>query len=178
MKLPILVSFLLAACAGSVSPAPTQTAATDQPRIVSELRQVPSEKLPTAVSAAEVVQQYLDGTSSGDLDAVAELMIVRSAMFESGSNEGTWEHYRAHHLGPEIKAIKTFAITPGEKTTSMSADGTLAVVTLAMEYDIELLSERKIESRAVATFALQLVNGEYKIEHVHWSSRPRSSKAH
>ncbi len=133
-----------------------------------------SQKLPT-IGPAQAVQLYLDATSSGDLDKVATLMLDASKIFESGSDEGTWDHYRSHHLGPELKAIATFAIRPGEKNTSTSADASLALVTLSMEYDIDLVSKRRIESRAVATFSLQLVDGEYKISHVHWSSRPRAS---
>lgn len=131
-----------------------------------------------AADPAEVARAYLDATAALDLDRAAELVDERAVVFESGGNEGTWSEYRSHHLGPELAEIAAFEIRPGELATRRSADGTLALVTVPIEYDITLKDGRRIESTGTVTFALGLAGGRYRIDHVHWSSRKRQAAHH
>lgn len=130
-------------------------------------------------SPAEVVAAYLEATAAGDLGRAAALVLDESVVFESGGNEGTWSHYREHHLGPEVAQFAAFEIRPGKMATTTSRDGSLALVTLPLEYDITLEGDgRRIESAGTATFSLSLTDGRYRIAHVHWSSRPRRGASH
>lgn len=122
------------------------------------------------------MRTYLEATAAGDLDRAEALVQAQSTVFESGGNEGTWSHYREHHLGPEIKMFKNFALRPGEMTTTTSGDGTVAIVVLPLEYDITLTDGRHIESVGTSTFGLVRVGDGYLIQHVHWSSRRKQNK--
>ena len=126
------------------------------------------------LAAAEpitVAMAYLDAMEAGDLDAAEKLFHPQSSVFEGGSQEGSWENYREHHLGPEIDAVKQFAITRGEAVSGQSDDGSLAFVAIPIEYSIELESGDKFDSRGTVTFILSKVDGVHKIRHLHWSSR-------
>jgi len=150
----------------------------------------PSERVATACpepvrastvtgSPAETVAAYLEATAAGDLDRAATLVVDESVVFESGGDEGTWSHYREHHLGPEVEQFAAFEIRPGEMRTTTSHDGTLAIDTLPLEYDITLKGDgRRIESAGTATFSLVPADGRYRIAHVHWSSRRRGGPSH
>lgn len=130
-------------------------------------------------SPAETVAAYLEANAARDLDRAATLVLDESLVFESGGNEGTWTHYRDHHLGPELTQFSAFEIRPGEMATTTSRDGSLALVTLPLEYDITLAGDgRRVESTGTATFSLTLTDGRYRIAHVHWSSRPRRGPSH
>ena len=114
---------------------------------------------------------YFAAIQASDLDAAGALFAGESSIFETGGVEGTWQHYREHHLGPEVDGIADFVITLRDPEVTASADATLAVITWPIEYTISLKDERTIRSRGTVTFVLVQENGAYKIRHLHWSSR-------
>ncbi len=121
--------------------------------------------------ALKVPGAYLDAMETGDLDAAGRLFAPESSVFESGGQEGTWAHYREHHLGPEIAEIESFKVIRGTPEIEYSGDHTMAFVAWPIEYEIALKDERLIESRGPVTFVLTGEPGKYKIRHLHWSSR-------
>lgn len=92
-------------------------------------------------------------------------------MFESGGREGDWAIYREHHLGPESSEIKTFKISRGEPETGASKDSTMAFVAWPIEYRIDLNGGKVVESRGTVTFLLVKEMRQYRIRHLHGSSR-------
>ena len=123
--------------------------------------------------ALKVPGAYLDAMEAGDLDAAGRLFAPESSVFESGGQEGTWAHYREHHLGPEIGQIESFKVVRGTPEVATSRQGTMAFVAWPIEYEIVLKDERLIESRGTVTFVLTGEPGNYKIRHLHWSSRKK-----
>ena len=121
---------------------------------------------PTEVAAA-----YLDAMESGDLDAAETLFAPQSSIFESGGQEGDWRHYREHHIGPELSAIKSFSISKDEPEVEESQDGSMAFVAWPIKYRIALEDERVIESIGTVTFVLVRGADGLRIRHLHWSSR-------
>jgi hypothetical protein len=121
--------------------------------------------------ALKVPGAYLDAMETGDLDAAGRLFASESSVFESGGQEGTWAHYREHHLGPEIGQIESFQVIRGTPEVETSGDRTMALVAWPIEYKIALKDERLIESRGTVTFVLTGEPGKYRIRHLHWSSR-------
>ena len=119
----------------------------------------------------QVASAYLDAMESGDLDAAEALFASQSSVFESGREEGTWQHYREHHIGPELAEFESFTITRGESEGHMSQDGSMAFVARPIEYRIQLHDGRTIESKGVVSFVMELEGTEYRIRHLHWSSR-------
>ncbi len=123
------------------------------------------------VQPQDVAAAYFAALQAPDLDAAGALFAGESSIFETGGVEGTWQHYREHHLGPEVDAIAAFTIRPKEPEVTTSEDATLAVVTWPIEYTISLKDKRTIESRGTVTFVLVRVESSYSIRHLHWSSR-------
>ena len=83
---------------------------------------------PTAVAAA-----YLESMEASDLDRAGALFAKESSVFESGGVEGTWEHYREHHIGAELEEIASFTIAKGDASAEESADGSMAFVAWPIE---------------------------------------------
>ena len=130
----------------------------------------------TPVQPREVSAAYLAAIQARDLDAAGALFTRDSTIFETGGEEGTWQHYRDHHLGPEIDGIAAFSIdSKKDPEVTTSRDGTLAVVTWPIEYTISLKDERTIESRGTVTFVLARDEETYRIRHLHWSSRRKAA---
>ncbi len=118
-----------------------------------------------------VAEAYFDATTASDLDAAGKLFARESSVYESGGVEGTWQHYRDHHLGPEIDAVQSFSLTKHEPEVVKSNDGSLAFVAWPIEYRIALKDKRVIDSKGTVTFLLVTEDGAYKIRQLHWSSR-------
>ena len=126
-----------------------------------------------ASSPQAVAVAYLSALEAKDLDAAGALFAAESSIFEGGGEEGSWQRYREHHLGPEIGEVKTFRITRGTPEQLLSADGSMAFVTMPMEYRIELADGTEVDSKGAATFVLVRENDGYHIRHLHWSSRKK-----
>ena len=132
---------------------------------------VTAEQVHADASPTDVARDYFAAMDAGKLDDAEALFAEQSSIFETGGTEGTWEHYREHHIGPELSAIETFKTTLGDPEEERSADGSMAFVAWPIQYRIELKDERVIESKGTVTFVLVEENEKYRIRHVHWSSR-------
>ncbi len=128
---------------------------------------------PHATDPVAVVTAYLEATAGGDLDAAARWVADDSVVYESGGEQGSWQQYREHHLGPELTAFERFDLERGKPRTWRSEDGSLALVVLPMAYEIGLRDGRTVSSLGTATFGLVRGAEGYRIVHVHWSSRPK-----
>ncbi|MCH7667251.1 MAG: nuclear transport factor 2 family protein [Acidobacteria bacterium] len=128
-----------------------------------------AQRLPD--TATEVAAAYLEAMEASDLDRAEALFAGESSVFESGGVEGTWQHYREHHIGAELEEIASFTIAKGEPDEVESVDGSMAFVTWPIEYTIELKEGRMIESKGTVTFVFLREEGQYRIRHLHWSSR-------
>ncbi len=73
-------------------------------------------KIATAKASAEteaaavraVLAQYKSATERLDATGTEALFSPDSVIFETGGVEGSYSNYLAHHLGPELKAFKSF----------------------------------------------------------------------
>jgi len=127
------------------------------------------KKTPTQVCA-----EYFDAMENSNLDKAGLLFVSNSSIFETGGEEGNWDHYRDHHIGPEIDQILEFKISRGQPEEQISADNSMAFVAWPIGYGINLKGGRKIKSKGTVTFVLIRENGTYRIQHLHWSSRKLS----
>ena len=123
--------------------------------------------------ALKVATAYLDAMEASDLEAAGRLFATQSSVFETGGTEGSWTHYLEHHLGPEIGAIDSFSVIRKTPEVEYSADRTMAFVAWPIEYEIVLKDERVIASRGTVTFVLTGESSDYRIRHLHWSSRKK-----
>ncbi len=86
-----------------------------------------------------------------DLDAAERLFAKESSIFEGGGVEGTWSHYREHHIGPELAEFASFKTTRGTPEEVRSADGSMAMVAWPADYRIVLKDGKVVDSKGTVT---------------------------
>ena len=133
-----------------------------------------AQSRPTESSQADslsIARAYMKGMETGRLDELDKLFLPdgQSNILENASNEGSWEHYRDHHLKPEMEAASNFRVTVTDETETRF-DSTILVRqvgTFSMEVKGELRKYRMAVTYLIVDHA-----GKPKIAHIHWSSRP------
>jgi len=125
---------------------------------------------PDEAAALAISQAYLTGISGGDLDELDALFVSGdgSSVFENASDEGTWAHYKEHHLAPEQDSVKNFKFTTKEAVAQPCGTGFL--VRHAGGFSLEADGKTR-NFRAAVSFALAPTEDGLRILHVHWSSR-------
>ena len=136
---------------------------------------LPTDPITIGQGPKKVAAAYLDAMESGDLETAGALFAASSSIFESGGQEGDWQHYVEHHIGPELGEIKTFVIKRGEPEVQESQDQSMAFVAWPIEYRITLKDQRVIESIGTVTFVLVGGDKGFRIRHLHWSSRKKKT---
>lgn len=122
----------------------------------------------------DILSRYKSAIERLDATGTEALFAPDSAIFETGGVEGTYAQYLDHHLGPELKAFKTFAFSDYEVTVRL--EGPLALATETYNYRIETRSGEIAERRGVATSVLKKIDGQWKILSMHNSARkPKGS---
>ncbi len=117
-----------------------------------------------------VLKEYQSAIEKLDTTGVSRFFIRKSQIIESGSIEGTFQHYLAHHLGPELNEFKSFKFS--DYKTNATIDLPYAFVTESYKYTIVVKKDNSIvERRGVATSILKKENGIWKIMQAHSSSR-------
>ena len=121
-----------------------------------------------------VMKTYKDAIQNLTTEGTFNLFAEDSEVFESGGVEGTYAHYIAHHLGPELGEFKSFTFSDYE--IDAKVDAPYAFTTETYIYTIVLNPNEKGETRTirkkgVATSILKKMGGEWKIIKTHTSSR-------
>lgn len=131
---------------------------------INVFAQTDADAVKKVLNAYNAAMQKLDTTGTAALFADSSLIV------ESGSVEGTYQHYEAHHIGPELGEFKAFTFS-GYKV-NVTVDGDYAFATEEFKYKIVLKENDKIiERNAVTTAVLKKLNGDWKITVMHFSSR-------
>lgn len=121
-----------------------------------------------------VLSQYKSAIERLDATGTERLFTPDSAIFETGGVEGSYANYLAHHLGPELKAFKSFAFS--DYKVDVRFEGPVALATESYNYRLETKKGEIAERRGVATSVLKKVGGRWKILSMHNSSRkPKGS---
>ena len=120
--------------------------------------------------AVSLARDYLKGMEAGNMDALNALFLPneRSSVLENASDEGSWEHYRDHHLAPELKESPDFKFTI-EKEAEDRFGSTIVVRHLG-RFTVKVGEEVR-PFRAAVTYVIVDETGTVKIAHLHWSSR-------
>ena len=119
----------------------------------------------------DIVRAYIAGMESGDLDQLTDLFLPddRSSILENASDEGSWEHYRDHHLKPEMEAAKNFKFTVIKESEERFGEAIL--VRQTGSFTIEVEGEMRTY-RAAVSYIIVTEDDRPRIAHLHWSSRP------
>jgi len=133
---------------------------------VGALAQTDEEKV------KEVMWSYNQGIEALSTDGLSDLFAEDSQVFESGGSEGTFEHYLEHHLGPELKAFKSFKFS--DYDIGVILDLPYAFTTETYNYAIMLVKDdRFVEQKGVATSILKKTDDQWTIIKTHTSARAK-----
>ncbi len=118
-----------------------------------------------------IAQAYIAGMESGDLDKLTTLFLPdgRSSILENASDEGSWEHYRDHHLKPEMEAAINFRFTVVKESEERFGEAIL--VRQMGSFTVEVNGETR-EYRVAVSYVIVTDDDGARIAHLHWSSRP------
>jgi len=137
----------------------------------------------TTASEKEAVvltlKKYKDALQNLTTENTFDLFTDDSAVFEQGGVEGTYKHYIAHHLGPELGHFEKFDFSDYSVEAEVSLP--YAFTTETYIYTIVLKPKdgkeaRRINKKGVATSVLKKIDGDWKIIKTHSSSRDIKNK--
>lgn len=117
----------------------------------------------------EVLSAYKAALERLDAAGTEKLFATNSQIFETGSAEGTYSTYLAHHLGPELSHFKSFRFA--DYKVAVQVEGPVAFATETYRYRIEPKSGEPAERFGVATSVLKKIDGEWKVISMHNSAR-------
>ncbi len=121
-----------------------------------------------------VLSQYKASIERLDATGTERLFTSDSTIFETGGVEGNYANYLAHHLGPELKAFKSFKFS--DYKVAVRFEGPVALATETYNYRIVTAKDEIAERRGVATSVLKKIGGRWKILSMHNSARkPKGS---
>lgn len=142
---------------------------TEEPMVTEA---APMDTQADEVAVKKVMGAYQAGIEALSLNGLSDLFLKDSEVFESGGVEGSFDHYAAHHLEPELKAFESFNFSDYEIKVTMNLP--YAFTTETYNYTIVLASDgRKIEQKGVATSILKKLDGNWKILKTHTSARAK-----
>lgn len=133
----------------------------------------PAARANDAAAVRAVLHSYMDAVEKRDPKGTERLFTTDSLIFESGGSEGTYAHYLAHHLAPELGEFKSFEFS--NYKVDVRFQGPLALATETYGYRIETGKGEIAERVGVATSVLRKEKGEWKIMLMHSSSRKPSA---
>jgi ketosteroid isomerase-like protein len=124
--------------------------------------------LASANDASEVVTEFYRAMSSGDLAKVNELLSPEITIYESGYVERSRAEYAAHHLPEDI----VFAKASSRKVTQHTErkDGNFSFILEETETKAKIKG-KNVTILGTETTVLQKTDEQWRIVHLHWSSR-------
>ncbi len=123
-----------------------------------------------AEAVKKVLNNYKKAIEKLDTAGVVNLFVKDSKVFEQAKDEGTIGHYLEHHLGPELKAFKSFTFSNYKVLVTVT--GVYAFSTETYLYTIVLAKDGSIiNSQGVATSVLKKTKDTWKIVQTHSSFR-------
>ena len=142
----------------------------------------PKEKQPKILSAKaatasaptiEVVDTFHKALANGDAKQALALLSDDVLIYEGGGAETSKAEYTSHHLAADMAFLK--GVTQSVSSRSAQASGDTALVT-SQGATTGTYKGKAIDSRSTETIALRLIEGQWKIVHIHWSSADNKPK--
>ena len=118
----------------------------------------------------QVLNNYKKAIEKLDTAGVVNLFVKDCKVYEQAKDEGTIGHYLEHHLGPELKAFRSFTFS--DYKVDLTLAGNYAFSTETYLYTIVLAKDGSIiKSQGVATSVLKKTKEGWKIVQTHSSFR-------
>jgi len=116
-----------------------------------------------------VLSQYKAAIERLDATGTERLFTADAAIFETGGVEGNYSNYLGRHLGPELKAFKSFKFS--DYKVDVRIEGPVALATETYNFRIATKKGEIAERRGVATSVLKKIGGNWRILSMHNSAR-------
>lgn len=118
----------------------------------------------------QVLTKYKNALENLDVTGTDVLFAANSQIIESGKVEGTYQDYLANHIGPELDHFTSFQFENHKVEVTVAGDYAFGVETY--NYTIVLKKDgSEVKRKGVASSFLKKVDGDWKIVHMHNSSR-------
>lgn len=138
------------------APRPTAAAATDVPA--------------GAAPAVSVIERFGEALKAGDLKAAGALLDANVMILESGGVERSREEYLGHHAISDAAFLKNAHVQLQRRTARI--DGPLAWVGSVSELHTTK-DGKPLTLLSTETMVLRRSGTDWRIVHIHWSSRPK-----
>ena len=119
-----------------------------------------------------VVKSFHEALVAGDRDRVLKLLDPAVVILEQGGAEMSRDEYASHHLGDDMEFSKSTNQKVVEQRTGTK--GEVAWV-LTISETSGSFGGKDVSSRNAETMLLQRKAGEWRIAHIHWSSRRKEA---
>lgn len=121
-----------------------------------------------ATEPAESLAAFYAALAAGNKTTALELLAPRVAIYESGYVEASRDEYASHHLGSDIDFAK--ASTRKVLRHSEKVEGNTAIIWEETE-TTGSFGGAPVHSFGTETAVLEKSGGQWRITHVHWSTR-------
>lgn len=118
---------------------------------------------------AGVVDAFGAALKSGDAAMVERILLPDVLIAEGGGAERSFAEYAGHHMPADMAFTKAVESTLKDRKVIEGADMTTVVSSAQTHGGFQ---GKTIHSQMMETIVLKLVNGEWRIAHIHWSSAP------
>ena len=172
-----IATYLLAAAAvgGTMdTAAQTKPAASAHTGHAQPIATAPALDIPaTARPAVAVVERFGKALAAGDLKTVEALLAPDVLILETGGAERSRAEYMSHHAISDAKFLKDSHHQLKRRTARTS--GELAWV--GSESELHASKDGKpMTLLSTETMVLRKAGADWRIVHIHWSSRPKKTK--
>lgn len=118
-----------------------------------------------AAQSATALQQAIAG---GDEARIRSLMAEDVLIFESGNVESSLSEYASHHMSSDMAFMAAVKSEPISRKV-IEAGNTAIVLT---RYRVQgTFQQQDVNVTTAETLVMRKLEGQWKIVHVHWSSR-------
>ena len=167
-----VVALAFAGTAQADAPRQAGSSAMTGTRGIAQSQTTPTLEVPTDAQAAlATVERFGSALQAGDLNTVEALLDPEVLILESGGAERNRQQYFEHHAAADAKFLGSANIRLVHRTARRSGD----LVWIGSESEIHAQKgEKPLTLLSTETMILKRIGEEWRIVHIHWSSRPRT----
>ena len=172
-----IATFLLAAAAlgGTMDTgAQTKPAASAHAEHAQTTATAPELAIQAAASdAVAVTERFGKALAAGDMKTVEELLAPDVLILETGGAERSRAEYLGHHAISDAKFLKGSHHQLKRRTARTSGD----LAWIGSESELHASKDGKpLTLISTETMVLRKIGADWRIVHIHWSSRPKKAK--
>ena len=147
-------------------PAPVAHAKHPAPAVASSQQDLPA----AAKAAVAVVERFGKALAAGDLNTVETLLDADVLILESGGAERSRTEYLGHHAISDAQFLKGTHNQLKNRRARIAGD----LAWVGTESELHASKDGKpLTLLSTETMVLKKTRGDWRIVHIHWSSRPK-----